>query len=96
MKFSINDLVTFTEEIFNGKLPLLCSETSLYFSWINLYNLNTPDTSLNRVSLHVQSEYGKIRTRKNTVFGHFSLSDLFSNMMVMNNVMPPFWLDSKI
>ena len=89
MKFPINDLVTFTEEIFNGKLTLLCSETSLYFSWINLYNLNTPNTSLNT------SEYGKIRTRKISVFGHFSRSDLFSNMMVMNNVLQPFWLDSK-
>ena len=71
MKFSINDWVTFTAEIFNGELPLLCSETSMYFSWINLYNLNTPNTSLNRVSLHIQSEYVKIRTRKNSVFGHF-------------------------
>ena len=26
------------------------------------------------VSLHIQSKYGKIRTRKNSVFGHFSRS----------------------
>ena len=26
------------------------------------------------VFLRIQSEYGKIRTRKNSVFGHFSLS----------------------
>ena len=29
------------------------------------------------VSLRIQSEYGKIRTRKNCVFGHFSRSALF-------------------
>ena len=27
------------------------------------------------VSLRIQSEYGKIRTRKNPVFGHFSRSE---------------------
>ena len=27
------------------------------------------------VSLHIQSECGKIRTRKNSVFGHFSRSE---------------------
>ena len=26
------------------------------------------------VSLHIQSEYGKMQTRKNSVFGHFSHS----------------------
>ena len=29
------------------------------------------------VNLRIHSEYGKIRTRKNSVFGHFSESELF-------------------
>ena len=32
------------------------------------------NTERYRVSLRIQSEYGKIRTRKNSVFGHFSRS----------------------
>ena len=31
IKFSIKDLVTFTEEILNGKLHFLCSENYLKF-----------------------------------------------------------------
>ena len=31
-----------------------------------------------RSSLRIQSEYGKIRTRKNSVFGHFSRSEFLS------------------
>ena len=37
------------------------------------FGLNTERYS---VSLHIQSECGKIRTRKNSVFGHFSRSDI--------------------
>ena len=29
------------------------------------------------VNLRIQSEYRKIRTRKNSIFGHFSLSECF-------------------
>ena len=34
MKFSIKDLVTFTEEILNGKLHFLCSENELEQSFL--------------------------------------------------------------
>ena len=40
------------------------------------FGLNTERSS---VSLRIQSECGKIRTRKNSVFGHFSRSDSFSS-----------------
>ena len=33
------------------------------------------------VNLRIQSEYGKIRTRKNSVFGHFPYSEL----IIINN-----------
>ena len=32
------------------------------------------NTGIYRVNLRIQSKYGKIRTRKNSVFGHFSRS----------------------
>ena len=34
-----------------------------------------PNTKRYGVSLRIQSEYGKIRTRKNAVFGQFSHSE---------------------
>ena len=37
-----------------------------------IFGLNT---EIYGVNLRVQSEYGKIRTRKNSIFGHFSRSD---------------------
>ena len=37
------------------------------------YGLNTE--RYGAISLRIQSEYGKIRTRKNSVFGHFSHSE---------------------
>ena len=42
-----------------------------------------PDLGVNTeiyvVNLRLQSEYGKIRTRKSTVFGHFLRSGIFLN-----------------
>ena len=35
------------------------------------------------VPLRIQSECGKIRTRNNSVFGHFSRSDIFKFMTVL-------------
>ena len=35
-----------------------------YFGWIEIYSVN----------IRIQSEYGKIRTRKNSISGHFSRS----------------------
>ena len=46
-----------------------------YFS---AFGLNT-ERSL--VSLHVQSECGKMRTKKNSVFAHFSRSDDVCNLL---------------
>ena len=40
------------------------------------FGLNTERYS---VSLRIQSECGKIRTRKDSVFGHFSRSDVLSS-----------------
>ena len=40
------------------------------------FGLNTERYS---VSLRIQSECGRIRSRKNSVFGHFSRSEIFSN-----------------
>ena len=34
-----------------------------------------------RVNLRIQSEYRKIRTRNNSVFGHFSRSEEFQNYL---------------
>ena len=33
------------------------------------------DTEIFAVNVFIQSEYGKIQTRKNSVFGHFSRSE---------------------
>ena len=47
-----------------------------YFSVLGLI------TEIYGVNFRIQSEYRKIRTRKNSVFGHFSRSegDLFSEL----------------
>ena len=39
------------------------------------------DTERYGVSLRIQSEHGKIRTRNNTVFGHFSHSHVHQNSL---------------
>ena len=41
-----------------------------------VYGLNT---EIYRVSLRIQSEYTKIKTRKSSIFGHFSCSEIFFN-----------------
>ena len=43
------DLVTFTEEILNGKLHFLCSDVYPFVHWIlNFYNLNDYFADLKR------------------------------------------------
>ena len=107
MKFSA-DLVTFADEILNGKLHFLCSvEHSQKISpgWVHIYWRHKPNVCTfiwqiyirdvfwklfqNSSARHceesvqmrsffwswfscTQSEYRKMRTRKNFVFGHFS------------------------
>ena len=44
-----------------------------FWSVFSLFRLNA---EIYRVSFRIQFEYGKIRTRKNFVFGHFSRSGL--------------------
>ena len=103
-------LVTFTEEILNGKLRILCSD----LLWSNFRALNvfsilmwTKLTTAWKVSKHgffssryfpafglhmeryggslrIQSEYEKIRTRKNSVFGHFSYWDILAKSSILN------------
>ena len=102
------DLVTFTAEIFNGKLHFLCSVKSIkqqkiiinflsgiYLAISNKKTLrekcpNTEfysglyfpvfvlNTNIYSVNLRIQSKYGKIRTRKYSVFGIFSRSISFT------------------
>ena len=43
------------------------------------------------VSLCIQSECGKIRTRKNSVFGHFSGSSIFTKGLIID-VLTGFWI----
>ena len=45
-----------------------------WFIQISFHEL--PNTERYGVSLHIQTECGKIRTRKNSVFGHISHSDV--------------------
>ena len=47
----------------------------LYFPLLRL------NTVIYSVNLHIQSEYGKIRTRKNYLFGHFSHSVFFAAVL---------------
>ena len=50
--------------------------SGLYFSefWLN--------TEIYGVNLRIKSEYRKIRTRKNSVFGHFSRSEWWRNEII--------------
>ena len=47
-----------------------------------------------QVSLRIQSEYGKIRTRKNSVFGHFSHSATDRNVssILDSSYFMRFWI----
>ena len=49
-----------------------------------MWSISFPAFGLNTerygVSLRIQSEYGKIRTRKNSVFGYFSRSEIFGDL----------------
>ena len=47
------------------------------------FGLNTERYS---VSLRIQSECGKIRTRKNSVFGYFSRSDSYANYVITHMI----------
>ena len=51
-------------------LPENCPNTELFLVRIFLYS--------DSVNLRIQSEYRKIRTRNNSVFGHFSRSEWFN------------------
>ena len=44
----------------------------LYSSWIRRFTVFELDTEIYSVNYCIQSEYRKIRTRKNSLFGHFS------------------------
>ena len=54
--------------------------SDLYFP---AFELNTERSG---VSLHIQSECGKTRTRKNSVFGLFSSRDIYKNCLVMQKL----------
>ena len=45
------------------------------------------------VSLHIQSECGKIRTRNNSVFGHFSRCDSLYNILMDYSRWPDNFID---
>ena len=48
--------------------------------------------ALIQVSLRIQSECGKIRTRKNSVFGHFSCSVVTLKCVVMMALVKMCWV----
>ena len=61
------------------KLRENCPDTDfLSGPYFPVFGLNTEIYSLN---LRIQSEYRKIRTRKNSVFGHFSRSEIFQKIL---------------
>ena len=49
-----------------------------------IFGLNT---EIYFVNLRIQSEYTKIRTRNNSVFGHFSRSVRFNHLLELNHLM---------
>ena len=87
------NLVKFTEEILNLKFTFLysgvledsCSKHCLKSAQYGVFSgrdfpvlgLNTKIYSVN---LRIQSKYREIRTRKNSVFGHFSRSETLQNI----------------
>ena len=46
--------------------------------------LNKVNNTIGLVNLRIQSEYRKIQTRNNYVFGHFSRSDFYENYKVLS------------
>ena len=79
--------ITFTEEILNGKLYFLCSDFLIQFvpweictAWKPYFPVFGLNTEIYFVNFSIQSEYRKIRTRNNSIFGHFSRSDCKNNL----------------
>ena len=67
-------------------------------SYFHVFGLNT---EIYEVNFHIQSEYRKIRTRKNGVFGHFSRSGIFSkwakrSLVVIINYYKTVWANLMI
>ena len=73
------NLPTLCEQDFNLHLNCTARKMSEYGVFYGpcfpLFGLNT---EIYRVNFHVQSKYGKVQTRKNSVFGHFLRSARFS------------------
>ena len=51
----------------------MCPNTELFLVHVFLYSFS-PNAEIYEVNLHIQSEYRKIQTRNNSVFGEFSRS----------------------
>ena len=79
---------------FSKVIPYTAWKVSKYgvFSgpYFPIFRLNTERCGL---SLRIQSECGKIRTRKNSVFGHFSRSDSNPTYIIYSNLFQNFkWI----
>ena len=70
--------VTYVVHIFS--LLTIIEQTNLILGYIqdSYKNLRKSALQHTSVSIRIQSQCGKIRTRKNSVFGHFSDSDKLS------------------
>ena len=70
MKYGINAKINSWGKVISSSLCEMCPNTELFLVRIFPHS----DWIWRDVSLRIQSECGKIRTRKNSVFGHFSRS----------------------
>ena len=50
------------------------------------------NTEIYFVNFRIQSEYWKLRTRKNSVFGDFSRSDWFNRYKILITITSTWWL----
>ena len=69
------------DKVLNTPLQSLCEmcPNTEFFPYFSPFGLNTERYE---ISLRIQSECGKIWTKKNSVFGHFSRSEWYSTNIV--------------
>ena len=81
---NFHERIQFTYEVEdNNKLPFL--DVLLIKNANNIHCMKSVQIrSFFCVNLCIQPEYGKIRTRKNSVFGHFSHSDRQNSLQKTN------------
>ena len=77
-----NLLRFFMLEFFECVTTVISYVLSLLTHCVKSVQIRSFSWSVFSVSLHIQSECRKIRTRKNTVFGQFSPSDIYAIWLV--------------